>query len=87
MIFIVQRAVPHDLPLSGPVTVVFHPDVTVVGSYNVLTADDGRVKICCWKNFVDLVGWKAKTKLVMLFCLRDDMTSLLVRPLDAVVMA
>lgn len=91
MIFILQkvprRAVPDDLALSGPVTVVFHSDVTVVGSYNVLTADDGRVRICCWKNFIVLVACKPKTKIVMLFCRRDDMTWLFVDPLDAVVMA
>ncbi|KAM0822348.1 hypothetical protein ACQ4PT_071552 [Festuca glaucescens] len=82
-----RRAVPDDLALCGPVTVVFHPDATVVGSYNVLTEDHGRVKVCCWRTFIDQVGWKAKMKIVMLFCHRDDMTWLFLDPLDAVVMA
>ena len=78
-VFIPRRAVPDDLAISGPVTVVFHLDVTIVGSYNVLPADTGCVRVsCCWKNFIGPVGWKAKTKIVMLSYRRDNMTWLFV---------
>ena len=72
MIFILQKiprcAVPDDLAQSGPVTVRFHRDVSVVGSYNVLFADDGRVRICCWKNFINQVTWLIIDPLDVMTC-------------------
>ena len=84
-----RHAVPSDLALSGPLTLRFHPEVSVEGSYTVLTGDDGRVSIRGWKKFVEMVGQEVNMKIVMLFCHRDDMTWLFVDPLDAdaVVMA
>lgn len=90
MILILQklpkRMVPTDLELTGAISVRFPPRVCVTGSYEVLPEDDGRVKMTCWKDFINAVGWKVKTKIVMMFCRCDDHTCLFVSPLDALLL-
>jgi hypothetical protein len=78
-----SHAVPKDLELTGAITLRFHPSVCVAGSYEVQPKDDGRVKLQCWKEFINQVGWKVGTKIVLLLCQCADYACLFVNPLDA----